>query len=95
LLVRSSPGQRRQARAHWYNVEHRHSGISYVSPEQRHAGQDLTILQARHALYQQARQTNPARWSGRTRNWDHIAVVASNPEKKAATAAVAEKQKAV
>lgn len=28
----------------------------------RHAGEDLATLQARHALYQKARQKNPARW---------------------------------
>ncbi len=38
----------------WYNVEHRHSGIRYVSPQQRHAGQDQAILAARHALYREA-----------------------------------------
>ncbi|MFC7522078.1 hypothetical protein ACFQS6_23045 [Xanthomonas populi] len=41
----------------------------------------LAILQARHALYQQARHANPARWSGNTRNWEHIGAVALNPEK--------------
>ena len=54
---------------HWYNVEHRHSGIQYVSPAQRHEGQDQDILAARHALYTQARALKPARWSGKTRNW--------------------------
>ena len=34
----------------WYNVDHRHSGIRYVSPSQRHAGHDRAILAARHAL---------------------------------------------
>jgi hypothetical protein len=33
----------------------RHSGIRYVSPQQRHAGDDKAILAARHALYTQAR----------------------------------------
>lgn len=66
---------------HWYNVEHRHSGIRYVSPAQRHAGDDQAILAARHALYLQARQLNPARWSGGTRNWAHIAAVTLNPER--------------
>ena len=47
----------------WYNVEHRHSGIRYVSPAQRHAGEDHAILAARHALYTKARERNPARWS--------------------------------
>ncbi len=36
---------------HWYNVDHRHSGIRYVSPAQRHAGEDQAILAARHDLY--------------------------------------------
>ena len=65
----------------WYNVDHRHSGIRYVSPQQRHTGQDKAILAARHVLYERARQRNPARWSGNTRNWSHIDAVALNPER--------------
>ena len=65
----------------WYNVEHRHSGIRYVSPEQRHAGDDHAILAARHALYTAARERNPARWSGQTRNWSPIGTVTLNPER--------------
>jgi len=67
----------------WYNVDHRHSGIRYVSPAQRHDGQDQAILAARHALYLQAKQRNPARWSGNTRDWSHIGVVTLNPEREA------------
>ena len=80
--------------AHWYNVEHRHSGIRYVTPAQRHAGEDHAILTARHALYMQARDGNPARWSGPTRNWSQIGAVTLNPERDAvvATHAVAETQ---
>ena len=40
---------------HWYNFDHRHSGIRYVSPAQRHAGEDRAILPARHAAYLEAR----------------------------------------
>ena len=65
----------------WYNVEHRHSGIRYVSPQQRHAGQDQAILAARHALHRQAQQRHPARWSGATRDWSLIDVVSLNPER--------------
>jgi transposase InsO family protein len=67
----------------WYNVDHRHSGIRYVSPQQRHAGADKAILDARHDLYLKARQRHPARWSGNTRNWSHIGVVTLNPERDA------------
>jgi transposase InsO family protein len=66
---------------HWYNVEHRHSGIRFVSPAQRHAGQDHAILAARHDLYLQARDHNPARWSRHTRNWSPAGPVALNPER--------------
>ena len=68
---------------HWYNVEHRHSGIGYVSPGQRHAGEDQAILAARHALYTQARELHPARWSGNTRDWSPIGAVTLNPERDA------------
>ena len=65
----------------WYNVDHRHSGIRYVSPAQRHAGEDRDILAARHALYGKARDLNPARWSGNTRDWTPVSAVALNPER--------------
>ena len=65
----------------WYNHDHRHSGIRYVSPAQRHAGDDHAILAARHALYSHARELNPARWSGRTRNWSPVGAVTLNPER--------------
>lgn len=68
----------------WYNHEHRHSGIRYVSPAQRHAGEDRAILQARHALYTEARRRHPRRWSGPQRNWSQISVVTLNPERDAA-----------
>ena len=66
---------------HWYNVEHRHSGIRYVSPEARHRGDDRAILAARHDLYLQARERNPLRWSQHTRNWSPIDAVTLNPER--------------
>jgi len=66
---------------HWYNFEHRHSGIGYVSPAQRHAGEDRPILAARHELYTRAREQNPARWSGNTRDWSPITAVALNPQR--------------
>lgn len=65
----------------WYNVDHRHSGIRYVSPDQRHTGADLEILAARHALYLDARQHHPARWSRHTRDWSPIHAVTLNPER--------------
>jgi transposase InsO family protein len=66
---------------HWYNDVHRHSGIGYVTPAQRHTGQDRILLAARHELYQRARQSNPLRWSGQTRDWTPVAAVTLNPER--------------
>ncbi len=66
---------------HWYNVEHRHSGLRYVTPAQRHAGEDHAILAARHQTYLQARERHPARWSGQTRDWTPIGAVTLNPER--------------
>ena len=65
----------------WYNHDHRHSGIRYVSPAQRHAGEDQAILAARHALYLRVKEQNPARWSGTTRNWNPVGPVTLNPER--------------
>jgi hypothetical protein len=58
-----------------------HSGIRYVSPNQRHAGQDHRILAARHHLYLAAQATNPRRWTRNTRNWTPIGAITLNPEK--------------
>ena len=65
----------------WYNFEHRHSGLRYVTPAQRHALQDKTILAARHQTYLQARLRHPARWSRNTRNWTPVGAVTLNPER--------------
>jgi putative transposase len=48
---------------HWYNHDHLHSGIRYVSPAQRHDGHDQAVLEARHQVYTAARERNPRRWS--------------------------------
>lgn len=73
----------------WYNHEHRHSGIAYVTPAQRHAGEDHSILAARHALYTQARAANPARWSRHTRDWSVPGPVTLNPERDSVVTASA------
>ena len=65
----------------WYNQEHRHSGIRFVTPHERHEGQDQAILKKRHAIYTAAKQANPRRWSGNTRNWAPVGAVWLNPEK--------------
>lgn len=63
----------------WYNLEHRHSAINYVTPEQRHTGADRELLRQREALYERARAARPSRWSRHTRNWSHQTMVCLNP----------------
>ena len=60
-----------------YNLEHRHSGIRYVSPHQRHAGEDRAIL--RSAIRR-------AGWERHTRDWSPIGPVTLNPERDAIVA---------
>jgi putative transposase len=64
----------------WYNTEHRHSAIRYVTPEQRHRGEETKILRRRRALYARARAERPERWSGAVRNWTPVKEVRLNPE---------------
>lgn len=65
----------------WYNEKHCHSGIRFVTPTQRHRGEDKRILELRNDVYKTARENNPNRWSGDTRNWGWISSVDLNPEK--------------
>jgi transposase InsO family protein len=65
----------------WYNETHRHSALKFVTPDQRHRGEDRNLLARRDALYQAARTENPQRWSGPTRNWEPPASVLLNPGK--------------
>ncbi len=66
---------------HWYNHEHLHSAIRYVTPGDRHQGRDHDILAARHVLYQCARRVTPRRWSRGTRDWTPVGDVVLNPAK--------------
>jgi len=67
---------------HWYNEEHKHSAIGYVTPSQRHLGEAEAILAKRRCVYERAKQRNPERWSGATRSWDAPAEVFLNPDKQ-------------
>jgi transposase InsO family protein len=65
----------------WYNHEHRHSAIRFVTPAQRHEGLDDNLLENRKAVYEAARAKHPQRWTGSSRNWEKIQVVHLNPDK--------------
>lgn len=65
----------------WYNNEHRHSGIKYVTPNQRHNGEDKEILKQRNETYLKAMKKNPERWIRREmRDWTWKEEVLLNPD---------------
>jgi putative transposase len=56
---------------HWYNYEHLHSGIGYVTPHQRLTGEDVEIFKIRNETYKMAQKAHPERWSsGKLKQWD-------------------------
>ena len=63
----------------WYNTEHLHSGIGYVTPQQRHEGTAATILEARNRTLEKAYRLNPQRWSRKPKQWTAPDVVYLNP----------------
>jgi putative transposase len=71
----------------WYNEEHRHSALRFVTPGQRYRREDRVLLEKRKQVYQAAKARNPNRWSGVTRNCKPIESVALNPEKEIPLAA--------
>jgi putative transposase len=64
----------------WYNHEHRHSAIRFVTPGERHVGLDVVLLSKRVEVYEAAKARHPERWSGATRNWQPIKAVYLNPD---------------
>jgi Transposase and inactivated derivatives len=68
----------------FYNEEHHHSGLNFVTPNQKHNGEDVGILAKRAQVYAQAKAKNPKRWiKGNTRNWDPVvatSLVPTNPD---------------
>lgn len=65
----------------WYNERHLHSAIKFVTPSQRHQGEERELLCGRGKVYEAAKARNPNRWSGKTRNWDQVGPVSLNPGK--------------
>jgi transposase InsO family protein len=73
---------------HWYNEEHCHSGLKYVTPGQRHRGQAGSLLAQRTRVYQAAQARKPQRWAGAIRNWQLDDMVYLNPDRKQALPAI-------
>ncbi|WFB59566.1 IS3 family transposase [Paenibacillus sp. BR1-192] len=65
---------------HWYNHEHHHSGLNFLTPSQRHQGLAEQIFEKRRSVYETAKASHPKRWSGATRDWSLAEEVWLNPD---------------
>lgn len=63
----------------WYNSQHLHSALNFVTPDDRYHGRDKAILAHRHRLYQRTKMQQPHRWSGETRDWSPAPPAVLNP----------------
>lgn len=63
----------------WYNTEHYHSALKFITPEQRHKGDSSFIVAQRQLVYTNAKKHHPERWSGNIRNWELPIEVILNP----------------
>jgi transposase InsO family protein len=72
-----------EAFVRWYNHEHLHSGIGFVTPNDRHTGRDIPVLQARRRLYKRANRAHPERWTGKVRAWHRTVTVRLHPDRQA------------
>ena len=67
----------------WYNKEHRHSGLNFITPDERHEGAGLEVMKRRRVVYEAARAKHPERWTKGIRNFKLPDVVWLNPPSKA------------
>ena len=49
----------------WYNTEHKHAGIGYLTPEVVHYGKAAEVLAARAAALRRAYEANPSRFKNK------------------------------
>ncbi|WP_226598064.1 IS3 family transposase [Marinobacter nauticus] len=67
----------------WYNHEHKHSKLRFVTPHERHRGEDAAILAQRQRVLEQAKKRTPGRWGRRPiRNCEPVGSTTLNPEKR-------------
>jgi transposase-like protein len=65
--------------------KHKHSKLNFVSPSERHAMQDRTILSKRKIVLEEAGSRNPKCWPNGIRNCDAVGEVTLNPDKQSET----------
>lgn len=80
----------------WYNHDHHHSGLNFLTPYQRRSGLSEQILAKRHEVYEAAKAEHPERWNGRpTRDWSLPDTVYLNPEKAVTDAGILDEPEAI
>lgn len=66
---------------HWYNNEHMHSGLQYVTPHQKRTGAHIELFAKRNAVLELAKQKYPLRWGNRsTKKYQPTQVEVLNPK---------------
>jgi len=65
----------------WYNTEHRHSAIGYVTPLQRRSGDYKEIFKKRNEAVACAKEKHPERWVKSVRVWGCSDAIYLNPIK--------------
>ena len=66
----------------WYNNQHLHSQIGFITPNQKHQGLDIELMKNRRQVYLAAKQKTPQRWSKDIRKWESTKEVYLNPDKQ-------------
>jgi putative transposase len=63
---------------HWYNYEHKHSSIGYVTPQERHLGRSNLIFKKRNEVMKKHRIEKSCRWGKKVFMWKSTQVVYLN-----------------
>ena len=66
----------------YYNNDHHHSSLKFITPNQRHDGLSQDILNKRKKILQAAKSKNPERWTGPIQNCTLEDIVWLNPTKE-------------
>ena len=68
---------------HWYNYEHKHSNLQYVTPMEKRKGKHIGIFENRNSVLEKAKLNHPERWGSRnTKQYEVRKVEVLNPDER-------------
>ena len=68
---------------HWYNYEHKHSALQYVTPMEKRKGKHIGIFENRNSVLEKAKLNHPERWGSRnTKRYEVRKVEVLNPDER-------------